>query len=343
MWYNMTGDNGAAEVAIFGDIGFEVTAQQFAADLKALGEVQHIALRINSGGGSIIEGTAIFNILLKQQARITAHVEGWAASMASVIAMAADEIIIPENAWMVIHNPWTLAMGDAEDLRKNADLLDRMKNLIVEAYMRHAKIDRKEIEALMDAETWMNGAEAVAKGFATATSPAIEAAAQVREGFAKMPDAARSLFATVEPPPVAAPVEPEPEKAEDKPADPPAPEPEKPDEEKAALKEQNAALAEAVNKAKADLDAALAEIAALKAEIEKANAATAAEVNARNDLSARLAKLTGGLAAPVDSAAVAGPAEKWRALVKEHGYEKARNKFPNDFTAFMAVSKKHLL
>lgn len=344
-WYNMQTTGGKATVNLFGEIGWEVNAAQFANDLKALGELEQIDLYINSGGGSITEGTAIFNILLRHPARVVATVEGWAASMASVIAMAADEIVIPENAWMVIHNPWTGVMGDAEDLRKNADLLDRMKDTIVEAYMRHAKVSRAEIVAMMDEETWMTGADAVEKGFATRTTEAVKAAASIREGFAKMPDAARSLFANVEPPAEEKPADtpptetpaPEPEAA--KPEEPPAPP--APDPEKDALKEQNAALAAALNQAKADIEAANAKLATTEAARVNLEARLASEAVASNDLRERIAKLTGGMGAPEDQGGMRlSITASWKALVARVGYEEARKKHPDQFAAFMAANAK---
>lgn len=348
-WYNMQTTGGKATVNLFGEIGWEVNAAQFANDLKALGELEQIDLNINSGGGSIIEGTAIFNILLRHPARVVANVEGWAASMASVIAMAADEIVIPENAWMVIHNPWGGVAGEAEDLRKHADLLDRMKDTIVEAYMRHAKVPRAEIVRMMDEETWMNGPDAVEKGFATRTTEAIKAAASIREGFAKMPDAAKALFANTEPqaeetpadppaPDAPAPTpEPEPEPA--KPEDPPA-EP-APDTEKDGLKEQNAALADALNQAKADLEAANAKLATTEAARANLENRIAAEALASNELRERLNKLTGGMGAPEDQGGInAGTRARWGALVEKHGYEEARKKFPDDFANFMANARR---
>lgn len=333
-WYNMTMNGADAEVSLFGEIGWDITAAAFASDLKALGEVGKINLRINSGGGSIIEGTAIFNTILRHPANVTAYIEGWAASMASVIAMAADEIVIPENAWMVIHNPWTGVMGDAEDLRKNADLLDRMKDTIVEAYMRHATVSRDEIVKMMDDETWMSGAEAVAFGFATSTTPAIQAAASIREGFAKMPDAARSLFGNVEPQPVEPPVTPEPEPApvEPAPEPPKEPEPPAPDPEKEQLAAENARLADELAKVKADLAAA---------EADRGDLATrliASKNNAR-DLQDRLGKLTGGFAAPEDQGgARLAIIDGWKNIVARMGYEDARKKHPEEFAAYMKAA-----
>lgn len=166
-WYSMKAMGGGAdEVQIYEEIGgWGISAKEFAQDLKDLGPVSEISLRINSPGGSVFDGNAIFNQLKQHKARVTAHIDGLAASMASVIAMAADHIIMPENALMMIHNPWTVSIGNAEELRKDADLLDTIKRTLLTAYVRSAMTD-DEISQMMDAETWLTGADAVEMGFA---------------------------------------------------------------------------------------------------------------------------------------------------------------------------------
>jgi len=166
-WYSMKAmGGGAAEVLIYEEIGgWGISAKEFSQDLKDLGTVNEITLRINSPGGSVFDGNAIFNQLKQHKARVTAHIDGLAASMASVIAMAADHIVMPENALMMIHNPWTVSIGNAEELRKDADLLDTIKRTLLTAYGRSAMTD-EEIGSMMDAETWLTGADAVEMGFA---------------------------------------------------------------------------------------------------------------------------------------------------------------------------------
>ncbi len=179
-WYAMTTpDDGVAEIELRDEIGgWGVTAAQFSRDLKALGKLSEIHLTIQSPGGSILEGHALFNILRAHPAAVHAHID-FAASMATVVAMAADHRTIAENGWFMVHNPWTVAMGESEELRKQADLLDKMKEQIVTAYEDATGLDRAEIVAMMDDETWMTGAEAVAAGFADDVSPAIKAAASI--------------------------------------------------------------------------------------------------------------------------------------------------------------------
>lgn len=166
-WYEIKAKGaGVAEVLIYEEIGmWGVSAKQFARDLKDLGKISQIDLRINSPGGSVFDGNAIFNQIKQHPANVTVYIDGLAASMASVIAMAGDRIVMPENALMMIHNPWTVAIGDADELRKNADLLDKIKTTLVNAYGR-SMMTEDEIVEMMDAETWLTGEEAVEMGFA---------------------------------------------------------------------------------------------------------------------------------------------------------------------------------
>lgn len=168
-WYEMKAlANGATEIYVFDEIGYwGVTAKDFARDLKEVKPNGSIDLHINSPGGSVTDGIAIFNLLKNHSATVNVVIDGLAASMASVIAMAGDTITMPENALMMIHNPWGGAMGDAEELRKTADVLDKMKSALISAYVNKTGKDTAEISALMDSETWMTGAEAVEMGFAT--------------------------------------------------------------------------------------------------------------------------------------------------------------------------------
>ena len=192
-WYaistpaNSEADDGV-EVSIYDEIGFGgVAAKDFVADLRKL-KGQHIHLRINSVGGSVIEGAAIYNALRRHQGGLTVHVDGLAASMASVIAMAGEEVVMADNAMLMVHNPWSMALGDADDLRKEADVLDKLKATLVNAYVRKTGRERGEIEAMMDEETWLDSTEAVAMGFADSIEDGIEAAASIT------PESARARF-----------------------------------------------------------------------------------------------------------------------------------------------------
>ena len=136
-WYTMkaTADK-KAEIFIYADIGmWGITANQFQQDLTALGEITDLTIRINSYGGEVFDGNAIYNNLIAHPASKTVIVDGVAASMASVIAIAADpgKLQMPENAWLMIHDPSVSAYGNAEELRKNADLLDNLKDGVIKA------------------------------------------------------------------------------------------------------------------------------------------------------------------------------------------------------------------
>ena len=158
---------GDVEILIYDEIGaFGVTAKQFADDLKAVGKAARITLRINSPGGSVFDGLAIHNSLKRLSARKTVWIDGIAASIASVVAMAGDEIVMPENAMMMIHDPAGIVVGTAPDMRAMADALDRIKGGLVAAYRDRTGKPDDEVERLMTAETWMTAAEAVAGGFA---------------------------------------------------------------------------------------------------------------------------------------------------------------------------------
>lgn len=162
-----------ADLCFFGDINSESLGewQKYYPEDKAPKDVQDfldqldgvskINVHINSGGGSVFGGIAIYNILKRYDAEITVYVEGLAASIASAIAMAGDKIIIPANAQMMIHKPSSITWGNAGDMRKQADILDGCQKVILNTYMQHVKegVTPEEINALIDAETWKNGEE----------------------------------------------------------------------------------------------------------------------------------------------------------------------------------------
>lgn len=179
-WFNIAvaEDSTEAEISIYDSIGgYEINAKNFADQLKAL-EVDTIHLRINSPGGSVIDGTAIFNALQRHSATVITHIDGLAASMASVIAMAGDEVRMADNALLMIHNPWTMSIGDADELRKDADLLDKMRDIILSSYAR-SQYEPDELKDLMDAETWFTAKEALDAGFIDAIETGLKAAAEL--------------------------------------------------------------------------------------------------------------------------------------------------------------------
>lgn len=129
--------------------------------LDQLEGVSKLNVHINSGGGSVFGGIAIHNMIKSYDAEVTVYVDGIAASIASVIAMAGDKIIIPANAQMMIHKPSSAVWGDADDMRKEAEVLDGCQKVILKTYMEHVKegVTEEEINDLINAETWKNGEE----------------------------------------------------------------------------------------------------------------------------------------------------------------------------------------
>ena len=186
--------NDRAEIYLYGIIGADwfgegVTAKQFAADLKALGTVKTIDLRINSEGGSVFDGKAIYSLLVEHQAKIITHIDGLAASAASFVAMAGNEIEIAEGGFIMIHNAWMFAIGDAKEMRRTADLLDTVNGTIVDVYASRTNTARDTIAKMMDDETWMTAADAVKQGFADRMVENLKVAASVThpDRFKRLP------------------------------------------------------------------------------------------------------------------------------------------------------------
>lgn len=189
------------DVNIIGAIGWDVTVQEFIQHVKSFGEVDEIHLDITSEGGLVFDGLAIIHYLASHKARKTARVNGLAASMASCIACACDEVSIPANAFFMIHNPSGGAWGEAGDLRKAAELLEQIKPALAKTYERggRCKWSTEEIVQKMDEETWLTGAEAVEAGLCDVLLPAVAIAAMdVRvDGFAKVPAALTACLGAV--------------------------------------------------------------------------------------------------------------------------------------------------
>jgi ATP-dependent protease ClpP protease subunit len=165
-WYNIKALNSSAAVlTIFAEIGsFGVTAAQFVQDLTNLGSITDLTVKINSPGGSVSDGVAIFNALKASPAQVQVEIDGWALSIASFIAMAGDKITMANNSLLMIHNPWATAAGNAADLRKMADVLDKTRDTLLSGYGRSGKSEA-DLIALLDAETWFDAEEALAAGF----------------------------------------------------------------------------------------------------------------------------------------------------------------------------------
>ena len=287
-------NDGTATIHLYDEVGaFGAGSKEFLADLAKL-DGQHIHLRINSPGGSVVEGTAIYNALRRHQGGLTVHIDALAASMASVIAMAGAPVYIADNALLMIHNPWTVSAGDADQLRREADLLDKLKNTLVNAYTRKTGLETDKVTAMMDEETWLDATEAVALGFADGIEEGVAAAATATpeilrarfDNFAKgmtqeqapKPEEIEAPAATVVSESAPAEIAPEPV------AEEVAPEPISEEPPVETILEQPVAKIAAAdqilakyNAALAERDAAIAEIAAYKAKLDNASLELASE------------------------------------------------------------------
>ena len=182
-------DEKVGEILIYGPIvedGWwddDVTPKGFVNELRALGDIDHIHVRINSYGGHVSAGFAIYSILKQHQAEVTVYIDGFALSAASLIAMAGDTIIMPGNAMMMIHNPATRIAGDARDLRREADLLDKIRESMIAVYNDQTDLSRDKLIQMLDDETWFTAEEAFLNGFVHIVEAPIAAAASIKPGI----------------------------------------------------------------------------------------------------------------------------------------------------------------
>ena len=172
-FFSLVKEKQTATLNIYGDItswpwlDTDVSAANLSKQLEALGDVEQIDVYINSYGGEVAEGLAIYNALRRHKAKVRTYCDGFACSIASVIFMAGDERIMNESSLLMIHNAWTYAMGNSAELRKQADDLEKITQASVEAYKAHSSLSEKEIKKLMDNESWILPEEALSYGFAT--------------------------------------------------------------------------------------------------------------------------------------------------------------------------------
>ncbi len=164
-------EENSADMILYGTIGSDewwddICDKTFKEDIANLGEVENINLHINSPGGSVFAAVAIANTLKNHKAKVTAYIDGLAASAATIITSACDVVKMPKNALFMIHNPLTWAYGNKQELEKTGILLDKVKDSILETYLAKAKDKTKEeLSALMDEEKWFNAEEAKEYGF----------------------------------------------------------------------------------------------------------------------------------------------------------------------------------
>ncbi|HGM9880588.1 TPA: ClpP-like prohead protease/major capsid protein fusion protein [Proteus mirabilis] len=197
-WFRMQAkEDQTADIYIYDEIGgWGISARRFTEDLISLGNLSHINLHIHSPGGEVFDGIAIYNQLKNHSATITVYIDGLAASMASVIAMVGDTVIMPKNAMMMIHKPWGVSWGDANDMREYADLLDKLENVLIPAYVAKTGKTTEEITAMLEQETWLDGDECVEHGFADKVIEPVKAMASLTskriEEFSSMPSAIKN-------------------------------------------------------------------------------------------------------------------------------------------------------
>lgn len=168
------------QLLLYGDIGQYYSWSGISLDgvVSALAgkSADTIEVFINSYGGDMFESIAIKNYLIRRPEKIITYVDGIAASGGSLIAMAGDEIIMPKDAQLMIHNPWTIAAGNADDFRKLADEMDKANTSIQETYLTHFNDSREKLAELLEAESWLTAEEALAYGLATGLTDASEPA-----------------------------------------------------------------------------------------------------------------------------------------------------------------------
>ena len=170
--FNAKENSDEGELLLYGDIsdstwwGDEITPKNFKEELDSLGDIKTLNVYINSGGGDVFAGQAIYSMLKRHSATVNVYVDGLAASIASIIAMAGDSVKMPKNAMLMVHNPWSFGMGNANDFRKLADDLDKVRESMISVYEDKTGMEKESIVELMDAETWMTAEEAVEFGFA---------------------------------------------------------------------------------------------------------------------------------------------------------------------------------
>lgn len=180
-YYALAVEDKEASIFIFGDIvswpwlESDVSSYTLVKEIESLPEnIETINVFINSYGGEVAEGLAIYNVLRRHKAKVKTHCDGFACSAASVVFMAGDERIMPKTSLLFIHNAWLYTWGDPNELRKEANDLEIINAATVQAYMNHIGITEAELKEMMDVETWLSAEEALEKGFATAIESGVK-------------------------------------------------------------------------------------------------------------------------------------------------------------------------
>ena len=176
-------DSKTGELFLYGDIGDSfwgdgISAKMVVDEVNALGKIDRLMVRMNSAGGDVFDGLSIYNFLSRHPAHVEIDVDGMALSIASIIAMAGKEIRMANNAMMMIHDPWTMAVGSAQDLRKTADLMDQVKGNLINTYADRSGMNAVRVSELMSEETWLTAEQAVVEGFADKITGELQIAAR---------------------------------------------------------------------------------------------------------------------------------------------------------------------
>jgi len=201
-WFSIQAkaDDDQAEVLIYDYIGWGgVTAADFAKSLQQV-TAKTIHVRINTPGGDVFDGLAIFNTLKSHGAEINVKIDGIAASIGSIIAMAGQSITMGESAFLMVHNPWAVAIGNAADMREMADTLDKIGGSLAGIYAARADVTPAQAQAWMDAETWFTAQEAKEAGLADSVQSGGPAKASTQfdlSGYAKVPKALTEESTTI--------------------------------------------------------------------------------------------------------------------------------------------------
>ena len=167
---NLKTDDGGknVELTLYGDIGDsfweDISSKRLVEELESL-DAENITLNISSNGGGVTAAIAIANALKRNKARVIANIDGIVASAATIITSACDVVRMPKNALFMIHNPWTIAMGEEKDFEKMAETLSKVKNSIIETYIDKTGMNKEKLSELMDKESWFNANEAKEYGF----------------------------------------------------------------------------------------------------------------------------------------------------------------------------------
>ena len=201
-WYEIKAQSeDEVEVIIYDEIGFwGITAKDFIEDFKKISASATINLRINSPGGDVFDGLAIHNILKRHSGQINVTIDGIAASIASLIAMAGDKIVMPENTFMMIHDPLGFAFGNSEDMRELAETLDKIKSGLVSSYVAKSGLEPEKVSELMADETWLTAKEAKDLGLADEIIAAVRLAARADlHRFKQPPDVLKATARSQDP------------------------------------------------------------------------------------------------------------------------------------------------